>query len=114
MKGAKNIAHHDEGLKLNELLQFIKTHLKVDGSFFLLLPAKREKEVELLLQQQGLFLQQKVLVQQTLDHQPFRLMIQGCLQKVEKVAERILSIRDEKDYYTPDFISLLKNYYLYL
>lgn len=113
-KGTKNIAHHDEGLKLNELLPFIKTHLKQDGSFFLLLPAKREREMELLLQQQGLFLQQKVLVQQTLKHQPFRLMIQGRLQKVERVTEQWLSIRNERDEYTPECISLLKDYYLYL
>src|SRR5687768_4644120 len=41
-KKSKNIAHHDEGLRLNVLLDFIENHLTADGRFFLLLPAKRE------------------------------------------------------------------------
>lgn len=113
-KSTKNMAHHDAGLKLNDLLAFIKMHMKQDGCFFLLLPAKREKEAETLLQSHGLYTQQKVLVQQTLKHQPFRMMIQGRRQKVERVSEERMSIRDEKDQYTPEFISLLKDYYLYL
>jgi tRNA1Val (adenine37-N6)-methyltransferase len=112
--GIKNIAHHDEGLKLSGLFQFIKRHLKSEGRFFLLLPAKRETEAEALLQSHGLHLQRKVLVQQTLKHQPFRMMIQGRRQKVERVTEERVSIRDEKDTYTPEFVSLLKDYYLYL
>ena len=40
-KTTKNIAHHDEGLKLDDLFRFIKHHLTNDGIFFLLLPAKR-------------------------------------------------------------------------
>lgn len=113
-KGRKNIAHHDEGLKLNDLLAFIKLHMKKDGCFFLLLPAKREKEAEAVLQSHGLYLQRKVLVQQTLKHQPFRMMLQGRRQKVERVMEERMAIRDEKDQYTPEFSSLLKAYYLYL
>lgn len=113
-KGTKNIAHHDEGLKLAGLFQFIKTHLKSEGCFFLLLPAKREKEAAALLQSHGLCLQRKVLVQQTLKHQPFRMMIQGRRQKVERVTEERISIKNENDTYTPEFIALLKDYYLYL
>lgn len=111
---AKNIAHHDEGLQLSELFHFIKNHLKENGCFFLLLPAKREKEIEKYLQRTDLFLEQKVLVQQTLKHQPFRLMIQGRCNKIDGATEAVISIKNEAEEYTPAFISLLKDYYMYL
>lgn len=114
IKETKNIAHHDQGLKLAELLLFINNNLADEGYFFLLLPAKREKELTSLLANHRFFLQQKVLVQQTLKHQPFRLMIQGRRQKLENVAQEKISIKDENDAYSTAFISLLKNYYLYL
>ena len=110
----KNRAHHDEGLQLPELLRFIKKHLKDDGTFFLLLPAKREIETGILLQNAGLFLQQKVRVQQTLKHPPFRVMIQGRRNKVDGVPAPVLAVKNEAGDYTPAFVSLLKAYYLYL
>lgn len=110
----KNIAHHDEGLQLPALLHFIKTHLKPAGIFFLLLPAKREKEINLLLAEAGLFIEKKVRVQQTLKHQPIRLMIQGRVTNVKQKEEATFVIRNEAGDYTPQFQSLLKDYYLYL
>jgi tRNA1Val (adenine37-N6)-methyltransferase len=113
-KEAKNIAHHDEGLKLADLLNFIKQQLAEDGSFLLLLPAKRGAEAERLFAKAGLFFAQKVYVQQTLKHPPFRLMIQGCHKKVEAVTEQTISIRNEAGDYTKEFVRLLQDYYLYL
>lgn len=110
---AKNVAHHGEGLKLAELLQFIKTHLVDNGHFFLLLPAKREKELNALLKKAGIFIQQKALVQQTPKHPAFRLMIHGRCEKVNQERDEIISIKNENNDYTPAFISLLKDYYLY-
>jgi tRNA1Val (adenine37-N6)-methyltransferase len=92
----------------------VQTHLTNDGCFFLLLPAKRDKESEMLLHKAGLFLQQKVVVQQTLNHPPFRVMIQAGRKKGEPKATQSISIKDEKDEYTPAFTALLKDYYLNL
>ena len=111
---ARNIAHHDEGLKLADLLLFIKKHLAKEGSFFLLLPAKRESEAERLFAEADLFVQQKVRVQQTLNHPPFRLMIQGCRKKVETITQQTISIRNNDGDYTMEFVRLLQDYYLYL
>ena len=113
-KSPKNVAHHDEGLRLADLFTFIKNHLREDGAFFLLLPAKREKELEPLLANHQLFLRQKVFVQQTLKHPPFRMMIQGCRKQTDAVSEEKIVIKNERNEYTPKFVSLLKAYYLYL
>jgi tRNA1Val (adenine37-N6)-methyltransferase len=113
-KAENNIAHHDEGLQLPDLLRVIQNRLTENGAFFLLLPAKREQELSTFLQNAGLFLQQKVVVQQTLKHPPFRVMIQGRRKEVEQVKNVFIAIKDEADNYTPAFVSLLKEYYLYL
>lgn len=113
-KTTKNLAHHDEGLKFSDLLFFIKNHLTESGTFFLLLPAKRENELAPLLADNGLFLHQKVLVQQTPQHQPFRLLIKGGNQKGSGITESVIVIKNDADDYTQDVASLLKDYYLYL
>ncbi|GAA4751357.1 tRNA1(Val) (adenine(37)-N6)-methyltransferase [Flavisolibacter ginsenosidimutans] len=109
----KNLAHHDEGLKLPQLFSFIKSHLTEEGTFFLLLPAKRAKEIDSLLKQENLYQCQRILVKQTPNHQPFRLMIRGGKKEVGQV-EATTSVKDENDKYTPAFTALLKDYYLYL
>lgn len=111
---SKNIAHHDEGLKLEGLFAFIKSHLQEDGVFFLLLPAKRENEIEDLLKRFDFHLHQKICVKQTVNHTPFRLMIEARNKKVHQIIQQELSIKNEANEYTAEFIALLKDYYLYL
>ena len=109
----KNTAHHDAGLTLDQLFAFIKNSLQPDGIFFLLLPTKREEEVEQLLTNQELFINKKIVVRQTTKHQPFRLMIKGGKTKAATVVEE-MAIKGEDNQYTPGFTELLKDYYLYL
>jgi len=114
VKAENNLAHHSENLKLQPLLSYINQHLANDGTFFLLLPAKREREIILLLQEEKLLVQQKVLVQQTLEHPPIRVMIQGCRIKTEECREYNVSVKKGSGEYTAAFVALLKDYYLYL
>lgn len=111
---SKNIAHHSHELKLIELLKVIKNHLNEDGTFFLLLPFKREKEIEKLLADEKFFVQEKIIVKQSVHHQPFRLMIKASVQKPVQTSASELSIWNEHQQYTKEFIELLKDYYLYL
>lgn len=110
----KNLAHHHHGLTLSSLFLFIRNHLTENGRFFLLLPAKRDPELKALLKNNALYLQQKVLVQQTLNHSPFRMMIQGCRKKIDTVREETIVIKNNENQYTASFTGLLKDYYLYL
>lgn len=110
---AKNLAHHDEGLKLGDLFTFIKTHLKQDGLFFLLLPAKRTAVVEKSVAGNGLALHEKTVVKQTPEHTSFRVMIKGGKKK-EEVTEAAIIIKNHDGRYTPEFTALLNDYYLYL
>lgn len=112
-KPSKNLAHHDAGLKMQDLLAFIKRQLKEDGLFFLLLPSKRIDEAEKLIKETGLVLQEKVFVKQTPKHSPFRVMAAGGRNKVGETKESMVAIKEEEGY-TLQATSLLKDYYLHL
>lgn len=110
----KNIAHHG-GLTMQQLLKVIKQHLSSDGKFFLLLPYKRHKEIEMLINDSNLFLTQKTFVRQSLNHDYFRIMIEGGQKQAEeKTITNEISIWNDRQQYTQEFIDFLKDYYLKL
>jgi tRNA1Val (adenine37-N6)-methyltransferase len=109
----KNLAHHDAGLQLKDVLKLIDRYLKPEGSFYLLQPFKREKELAGLLEQNGLHVHQKVIVRQSVKHTPFRQLIKGGKVPGEFQIHD-MAIKDLADSYTPGFVHLLKDYYLYL
>lgn len=109
----KNVAHHGEGLRLEALLTIIAQKLADEGQFYLLLPYKRKGAIEKLLQKTGLYLEKEVTVHPTTENPPFRLLLKGG-KKPTSVQTETLSIYDASKSYTPEFVSLLKEYYLYL
>ena len=109
----KNMAHHDAGLKMSELLEYINLNLEKDGSFYLLLPAKRENEIEKIIEAQNFFISKKIIVKQSTQHSAFRIMIKGSHQPTQIIISE-LSITEASNKYTGEFIELLKEYYLYL
>ncbi|HMK27010.1 MAG TPA: methyltransferase [Chitinophagaceae bacterium] len=117
----KNIAHHDEGLLLPELLSIIRENLEPGGTFYLLLPYKRNEEIKKLLTESELAIRQLVFVRQSTKHDFFRIMLEGKLytQKNAEILIDEISIMDispagTQNQYNPAFVSLLKNYYLHL
>ena len=112
----KNKAHHDESLLLDDLLAIIKRNLKPGGEFYLLLPYKRNEEIENIIAKNGLAISHKTLVRQSTKHNYFRIMLTGKNKsdKNENFITSEIAIRNEKQEYTPAFINLLKNYYLHL
>lgn len=112
----KNMAHHSESLLLSDLLAVIKHQLKPGGNFYLLLPYKREAAIRKLFSANEFSIARLALVRQSINHDYFRIMLEGKNLSDNSMDIKIqeLSIRDASNNYTPDFISLLKEYYLYL
>ena len=110
---AKNIAHHSEDLKLSELVRIIKRSLDENGTFFLLLPFKRKDEILLMMEETGLFLHELVQVSHSPRHPASRIMIKGGNNK-KASEESNIYIKNEEGEYSAEFVSLLKEYYLYL
>jgi tRNA1Val (adenine37-N6)-methyltransferase len=109
----KNLAKHTESLSYDDLLVNALKLLKPKGKFFLLLPFEEFKRFETIAAQQ-LYLVEKTDVQQTTKHNFFRTMGVFTKQKSKEFIHKTISIKDEHHNYTPRFIELLKDYYLYL
>jgi tRNA1Val (adenine37-N6)-methyltransferase len=112
----KNLAHHHAGLLLDELLSLIKMNLSPSGIFYLLLPYKRNEEIKRELFAKDLSILKLVLVRQSTKHDYFRIILTGKLRdekEVETIIDEI-SIWNDEQQYTDEFIELLKDYYLYL
>ncbi len=108
-----NQARHEESLSLKNLLEIVDAQLDNNGVFYVLLPFYRKEETKQLAKQHGLNPTQITEVKQTPTHQPFRVMFrfektnQDCNQNE-------ITITDSNSNYTAAFVSLLKDYYLYL
>ena len=111
----KNIAHHSDELSLKELFELIKNYLEPTGNFFLLLPYKRNEEVKKLFKDHQLHVSKMIFVKQSVKHDYFRILLKGNLKEGEQETKfDEMSIWDEKQQYTPEFVNLLKDYYLHL
>ncbi|MDB5199295.1 MAG: methyltransferase [Chitinophagaceae bacterium] len=109
----KNIAKHDEGLMLKDLIAVIKKHLTKTGYFALLLPYQRIKYFEELAEENNFFLREKLLIRQTPSHNFFRgILFFGNNKEAIKINELI--IKNDDGNYTEAFTDLLKEYYLKL
>lgn len=109
----KNIAKHDGGLILQEIISIIKRLLSKNGCFAVLLPYHRIGYFENLAEKNGFFLQEKVFIRQTPAHNFFRgILIFSYEQSTTSITELI--IKKEDGNYTATFAGLLKDYYLKL
>lgn len=109
----KNIAHHSHQLKLSQLLPNIFTKLTATGILFLLLPFKRDNEVEILLSTLQLYVHKKIIVQPSVLHTPFRIMLMVSKQKSKPMVSKLV-ITNEKKEYSAEFAALLNPYYLHI
>lgn len=110
----KNVAHHSSDLSLNDLFTITKNLLTEKGKFYFLFPYKRKEEIEKSLATHSLFIKGMTLVKQSTEHDYFRLMIEGGLEKSDDAITKEISIRDSQQQYTKEFTELLKDYYLNL
>jgi tRNA1Val (adenine37-N6)-methyltransferase len=111
---SKNAAKHDSTLRFEELISLIALNLKEEGMVALLLPAHRSNYMEALAKGSDLFVQEKLLIRQSITHDPFRVALILSGKKTVNPVVGELSIHDGSRNYTPAFISLLEKYYLKL
>jgi tRNA1Val (adenine37-N6)-methyltransferase len=112
----KNIALHNEGLLIADLLKILKNNLISTGKFYLLLPFKRCEEIKKLVTENELAIQKLVFVRQSVNHDYFRVILEGNMSTdvISKIKIEEIPIKNEKNNYTGTFSSMLKEYYLHL
>jgi tRNA1Val (adenine37-N6)-methyltransferase len=107
-----NLARHDTGLRMEDLLAFISNNLTAAGEAALLWPANRLEEMVNALPLQQLHLTNLQLVQNNIEQEPFRAMLLISKQPVPIVERNTIVIRTSSNAYSPAFSQLLAPYYL--
>lgn len=121
----KNTAAHSTALPWNVLIENATKLLSKGGSFFVLVPTLRAYTMQKLCDTHGLQLVAEVLVHNTAKNLPIRAMQKFVKQHPEQIdAEKTndviqvkrtkIYIKDADNNYSPEFIALLKDYYLHL
>lgn len=114
VSGTRNIALHSSALNLGELVQVAKRTVTSRGRFAVLLPFHRAVGFEELAKQSGFFPVERVLLQQTPRHTPFRAMYLCAAEPPANCLTQELVIKKNDDEYTDAFRDLLGNYYIAL
>jgi tRNA1Val (adenine37-N6)-methyltransferase len=108
---ARHMAIHADHLSPADLANSIDRLLAVDGEFAVLYPADVLALFEKSLENVGLYINDKVHVLSKPDSPVLRVMARGS--RKEKVnEERSLPIKIEQGDYSPEFIELLRPYYI--
>ncbi len=109
----KNTAKHQGVLKLEELFMFIAQALSREGIAAILMPDNLSQKTREIAGLHQLFCFKEMKVRQSPQHAFFRTMLLLSHKKNERLISE-MCIKDAEGHYTPEFISLLKDYYLHL
>ena len=112
----KNLASHSTALPWDKLVYNVADLLKLEGYYFVLIPAIRAYSMQKLAHDKGLKLVEEVIIYNSLKQKPFRVIqkFKKTKQPISTVLRSSLFIKDFKQRYTNEFVDLLKDYYLHL
>lgn len=108
---ARHMAIHADHLRPADLANSIDRLLAADGEFAVLYPADVLALFEKSLENVGLYINEKVHVLSKPDSPVLRVMARGS-RKEKLNEERSLPIKNEQGDYSPEFIELLRPYYI--
>ena len=108
-----NAAKHDTTLTLEQLLTAMAKHLSRGGFFAVLLPVQRTRFFIESAVAANYYLNEQLLIRHSREH-PFFRSILFFSHNDTTVESNELAIKNETGKYTPEFVELLKDYYLHL
>jgi tRNA1Val (adenine37-N6)-methyltransferase len=111
---AINLARHGDELTLELLFRKVYELLSENGVFYLLGPAYRDDETISIASHVEMYLKTRVIVKQSVHHEPFRIMYAFSKIKHSAYVMDEIIIKDSKDQYTEKFVDYLRDYYLYM
>jgi tRNA1(Val) A37 N6-methylase TrmN6 len=98
----------------HQLINKVYHLLKANGSFWVLLPASyQQRFIDSAIEHQ-LFCRSKLLIKNTDDKLPFRVIMEFSQHNIEFPTTEELIIKDKNNNYTSQFTQLLQPYYLNL
>ena len=108
-----NQAKHETSLTVSELLDVSSFLLSESGKISILLPLTESNQLSTIIPDKGLFFVDQLVISDTIGKTAIAAVT--ILSKTyKKPVEKKLIIKNENGSYTTDFISLVKDYYLYM
>lgn len=112
--GEKATARHEDSLPMSSLIDRSASLLSIGGRLTLIAPADREEDIVFHGAMAGLHAARLCKVYTKAGSQPRRILVELVKRQQTRYEETSLTIRDAKGNYTPDYIALVKDYYLKL
>ena len=112
-KDKNNLAKHAEGLTREALLEALLRLLSKEGITYLLFPEREGGLFSEMADKRGFYLNEEVKVRNKKEGPVFRVMQKYSFKRKETITSEII-IYEAHQVYTASFISLLKEFYLYL
>lgn len=110
----RNQALHTVSLQFAELIEVCKRLLKESAAFAVLLPFNKSHYFQQLAQEAGFYLYIKTNIRTQLEQSFFRSMLWFSTTPKPTCYNNFITIQNKPKQYSPEFIDLLKDYYLYL
>lgn len=107
----RNTAMHSSYLSFDELMSVVNSLLNINGKFYILIPYSLESKLISIAHNYNFFVNEIIRIKQAVHLNYFRSILCFSNSNIEQVFDEI-SIKDETDNYTNEFIALLKDYYL--
>lgn len=108
---SKTLARHDEMLTYNEIGEAVAEMLTPEGRFYLILPLQESLSFERTASIYNLYCSNKLYINPTLSTVKKRVLMR--FSKIKSIPEEsYLTIHDEENKYTKDYIELTKDFYL--
>lgn len=111
-KAKKGLARHTNTLTYKDLLTSVKSLLKSDGRFALVLPALESKTFLKEAENQGFYLDKEMKIVPIEGKEPNRINMQLVVNQVDKTETEIFVLRNPDHSFTKDYKEFLKDYYL--
>jgi tRNA1Val (adenine37-N6)-methyltransferase len=109
------IAHHTTALSFEDLWQSVEKLLHKNGYFVVLLPVQETEIFSKIANLHNFVAMQQLMIQDSPKHNPHRIItIYTKKDNFDFMIKESLLIKEIEGNYSQDFISLLKDYYLYL
>jgi len=108
----KSDARHTESLSYREILAFASSHLADGGRVAVVLPAEEEARLLREARSRSLFLFHLVRVRTTEKKQPRRIVAEFSSVRIDDPSIEVLTIQ-EAGSYTEEYLTLLKDFYLF-
>lgn len=109
----KNQARHtDTSLTFTELAEVVRTLLKPEGRFALVLPVRESNDFIPIAERHHLYVHRRMNIVPVEGKEPNRVNLEMCFGKPEKVDESTFVIRDAENRLTDEYDDFLKDFYL--